>query len=107
MALVQSMLSGIPCGALDYPSLHLENLAPIDSIPHSCYTHNMERCRHLFTKRKLWLFKKDKYICINCSMTTRHYDSVDGMMNRPIHPYMSVALNGANTVKRNRNDALS
>jgi hypothetical protein len=40
-------------------------------------------------------------------MTTRHYDSVDGMMNRPIHPYMSVALNGANTVKRNRNDALS
>jgi hypothetical protein len=51
MAIRESMLQGIPCGALVYPSLSQKNLSPIDSIPHSCYASYM-------TKRPFLVYTK-------------------------------------------------
>lgn len=63
------------------------------------------RCAHIFSRRpgwwwKLWLPKWTRWICRECGMTTRSYDTADAWAGRPIHPHMSVAFQGHNTARR-------
>lgn len=43
-----------------------------------------------------------RWECIDCGFRTRTYDGVDRIAGRPIHPHMSVACPGFNTVKGSR-----
>lgn len=52
---------------------------------------------HLFERFRRWPIK-DRWRCTCCGFVTRHYDSLDGRMTRPIHNHMSVAMKGVNTV---------
>jgi hypothetical protein len=56
-------------------------------------------CPHLFVWRWAWP-KSERYQCVWCDYLTRHYDSVDHVALRPIHPHMSVAYQGFNTITR-------
>lgn len=65
------------------------------------------KCAHIFIRRrgwwyKLWLPAWTRWLCRECGITTRTYDTVDAMATRPIHPHMSVAYPGYNTAKRPR-----
>ena len=53
---------------------------------------------HLFRRFRLWPVKY-RWRCVRCGLVTRHYDSIDAGMSRPIHPRMSVAFKGLNTVR--------
>jgi len=63
---------------------------------------NDEPCAHRFVKDgwqrwETWLPRR-KWRCILCGFETRTYDSVDHMAMRPVHPHMSVAIPGVNTL---------
>lgn len=58
-------------------------------------------CRHRFDRRKGWWLHRVswmRWVCITCGYTTRTYDGIDRVMTRPIHPHMSVAFPGYNTI---------
>ena len=61
-----------------------------------------EAPRHWFVRRKWWWLRRrdNRYICIDCKMVTRHYDTLDRWMSRPVHASMSVAYRGVNTIGR-------
>lgn len=59
---------------------------------------HVECCEHLFRRFRRWPVKI-RWRCDKCGYTTRHYDSTDRMMTRPIHGHMSVAFKGFNTVE--------
>lgn len=59
-------------------------------------------CAHQFVLDKKRWFRRGKelWTCRLCGSVTRHYDSIDFAGCRPIHPHMSVAYRGVNTVER-------
>lgn len=59
-------------------------------------------CAHRFLRvAGAWrTTKNERYRCVLCGFLTRHYDSIDGQAGRPVHPHMSVAYRGVNTVDR-------
>jgi hypothetical protein len=59
-------------------------------------------CAHRFRRVGRWPFtpKHKRWRCDLCGFLTRHYDSIDGRMGRPMHPHMSVACIGVNTVQK-------
>jgi hypothetical protein len=61
-------------------------------------------CEHLFERLPWDWFRgrtlKRQWRCVRCGLTTRAYDSVDRMALRPVHPHMTVAVRGFNTVQR-------
>lgn len=62
-------------------------------------------CEHLFHLRKGWWWHRKSWMrweCANCLLRTRSYDGIDRMMTRPIHPHMTVAFDGYNTIDRPR-----
>lgn len=62
-----------------------------------------EHCMHRF-ERIGWTRTEGKFrrlwSCVACGFWTRTYDSIDRTMTRPIHPHMTVAVPGFNTVER-------
>jgi hypothetical protein len=59
---------------------------------------------HTFRRRPFWWLHRVSWYrweC-RCGFTTRTYDIADRWANRPIHPYMSVALPSYNTTKDDR-----
>jgi len=57
---------------------------------------------HRFQPRSWrWLRRRDsRWVCVVCGYLSRHYDGLDRYMTRPVHPKMSVAYRGVNTVGR-------
>lgn len=57
-------------------------------------------CAHIFCRIRTAGFfaRRDRYECIHCGLLTRGYDSIDRVMTRPVHPHMSVAVRGYNTL---------
>lgn len=57
------------------------------------------KCRHIFV-RNGWMFSerrpRRRWRCLECGFTTRTYDAIDRIMQRPIHRHMSVAVRGVN-----------
>lgn len=64
---------------------------------------NDVNCAHLFARhgrRKVqgyWLRQK-WWKCVNCGYESRSCNGIDRQMMRPVHPHMSVAVPGYNTV---------
>jgi len=58
-------------------------------------------CEHCFRRLPFpkWLFTKYRWTCVYCGFNTKHYDSIDRAMTRPIHPRMAVAYKGFNTCR--------
>lgn len=59
------------------------------------------RCAHLFARRAGWWWHRKAWMrweCLKCGEATRSYDSIDQWAGRPIHPHMSVAFQGYNTM---------
>ena len=58
------------------------------------------KCAHRFMQRPWpWLRIRDcRWICVDCLMLTRHYNSLDRQMGRPVHRRMTVAYRGVNTI---------
>lgn len=54
----------------------------------------VDKCQHAYAKSRL----RNRYTCTNCGFVTRRYDSIDHRMERPVHPHMTVAVPGYNTV---------
>ena len=59
-------------------------------------------CVHRFQRRRWFGPKVERWECVWCGFRTRKYDSVDRMATRPVHPHMSVAYPGFNTVPKRR-----
>lgn len=60
------------------------------------------QCHHLYTRRAGWWRHRVtwfRYRCVKCGYLTRHYDTIDRWMSRPIHQHMSVAYSGYNTTR--------
>lgn len=65
----------------------------------------MKHCPHLFQRLPWWWLRRNvagRWQCIRCGYVTRTYDGADRMAGRPVHPHLSVALPGYNTMRRNR-----